>query len=56
MTTLWSTAITLDIKDSINTSCRSSPNKYELVDTAYKKVGLEKDLFIKRFLSTLTKK
>ena len=30
----------------INTSCRSSPNKYDLVDTAYKKVGLEKGLFL----------
>ena len=29
----------------INTSCRSSPNKYELVDKAYKKVGLKKDTF-----------
>ena len=30
----------------INTSCRSSPNKYDLVDMAYKKVGLEKGLFL----------
>ena len=30
----------------INKSCRSFPNKYELVDTAYKKIGLEKGLFL----------
>jgi hypothetical protein len=41
---------------AINTSCRSSPNKYELVDTAYKKVGLEEGLFLlKDFLVHLRK-
>ena len=40
----------------INTSCRSSPNKYELVDTAYKKIGLEKGRFLlKDFLVHLRK-
>ena len=37
---LWTSRI------AINSSCRSSPNKYELVDAAYKKVGLEKGLFL----------
>ena len=40
----------------INNSCRSYPSKYELVDTAYKKVGLEKGLFLlKDFLVHLRK-
>ena len=40
----------------INTSCRSFPNKYELVDMAYKKAGLEKGLFLlKDFLVHLRK-
>ena len=40
----------------VNTSCRSSPNKYELIDTAYKKAGLEKGLFLlKDFLVHLRK-
>ena len=40
----------------INTSCRSSPNKYELIDKAYKKVGLEKGRFLlKDFLVHLRK-
>ena len=40
----------------INTSCRSTPNKYELVDTAYKKVGLEEGHFLlKDFLVHLRK-
>ena len=40
----------------INTSCRSTPNKYELVDTAYKKVGLKEGQFLlKNFLVHLRK-
>ena len=40
----------------INTSCRSTPNKYELVDTAYKKVGLKEGHFLlKDFLVHLRK-
>ena len=40
----------------INSSCRSSPNKYELVDTAYKKVGLKEGHFLlKDFLVHLRK-
>jgi len=40
----------------INTSCRSSHNKYELVNTAYKKVGLEEGHFLlKDFLVHLRK-
>ena len=40
----------------INTSCRSSINKYELVNTAYKKVGLEEGHFLlKDFLVHLRK-
>ena len=40
----------------INTSCRSYPGKYELVDTAYKKVGLEEGLFLlKNYLVHLRK-
>ena len=40
----------------INTSCRSTPNKYELVDTAYKKVGLKEGHFLlKNFLVHLRK-
>ena len=40
----------------INTSCRSTPNKYELVDKAYKKVGLEEGHFLlKDFLVHLRK-
>ena len=40
----------------INTSCRSSHNKYELVNTAYKKVGLkEGHLLLKDFLVHLRK-
>ena len=47
---LWTSRI------AINSSCRSSPNKYELVDMAYKKVGLEKGLFLlKDFLIHLRK-
>ena len=30
----------------VNSSCRSFPNKYELVNMAYKKVGLEEGLFL----------
>ena len=37
---LWTSRV------AINTSCRSSPNKYELVDTAYKKVGLKEGHFL----------
>ena len=37
---LWTSRIV------VNTSCRSFPNKYELVDTAYKKVGLDEGLFL----------
>ena len=40
----------------INTSCRSTPNKYELVDTAYKKVGLKAGHFLlKDFLVHIRK-
>ena len=40
----------------INTSCRSSHNKYELVNTAYKKVGLEEGhVLLKDFLVHLRK-
>ena len=40
----------------INSSCRSYPSKYELVDTAFKKVGLEEGLFLlKDFLVHLRK-
>ena len=40
----------------INTSCRSTPNKYELVDKAYKKVGLKEGHFLlKDFLVHLRK-
>ena len=40
----------------INKSCRSFPNKYELVDTAYKKVGLKAGHFLlKDFLVHLRK-
>ena len=40
----------------INTSCRSSHNKYELVNMAYKKVGLEEGHFLlKDFLVHLRK-
>ena len=40
----------------INTSCRSSPNKYDLVYTAYKKVGLKEGHFLlKDFLVHLRK-
>ena len=40
----------------INTSCRSTPNKYELVDMAYKKVGLKEGHFLlKDFLVHLRK-
>ena len=47
---LWTSRV------AINTNCRSFPNKYELVDTAYKKVGLEKGLFLlKDFLVHLRK-
>ena len=47
---LWTSRVVL------NTSCRSSPNKYELVDTAYKKVGLKKGHFLlKDFLTHLRK-
>ena len=37
---LWTSRIV------INTSCRSYPNKYDLVDKAYKKVGLGEGLFL----------
>ena len=37
---LWTSRI------AINTSCRNFPNKYELVDKAYKKVGLKEGLFL----------
>ena len=37
---LWTSRIV------INTSCRSFPNKYELVDIAYKKVGLDEGHFL----------
>ena len=40
----------------INASCRRTPNKYELVNTAYKKVGLEEGHFLlKDFLVQLRK-
>ena len=40
----------------INASCRRTPNKYELVNTAYKKVGLEEGHFLlKDFLVHLRK-
>ena len=40
----------------INTSCRSTPNKYDLVNTAYKKVGLKEGHFLlKDFLVHLRK-
>ena len=40
----------------INTSCRSTPNKYELVEKAYKKVGLKEGHFLlKDFLVHLRK-
>ena len=37
---LWTSRIV------INANCRSFPNKYELVDKAYKKVGLEEGLLL----------
>ena len=37
---LWTSRI------AIKTSCRNFPNKYVLVDKAYKKVGLEEGLFL----------
>ena len=38
----------------VNASCRNFPNKYELVDKAYKKVGLTKGLlYLKDLLSYL---
>ena len=41
----------------INGSCRTKPNKYDLVDTAYKKVGLKNGLFLlKDLLSYLQNK
>ena len=47
---LWTSRIV------INTSCRISPNKYELVDMAYKKVGLEEGQFLlKHFLVHIRK-
>ena len=40
----------------INNSCRSTPNKYELVETAYRKVGLSEGHFLlKDFLVHLRK-
>ncbi len=37
---LWTSRI------AINASCRNFPNKYELVDKAYKKVGLKEGLIL----------
>ena len=37
---LWTSRIV------INANCRNFPNKYELVDKAYKKVGSEEGLFL----------
>lgn len=37
---LWTSRIVM------STNCRSFPNKYELVDKAYKKVGLEEGRFL----------
>ena len=39
----------------VNGSCRTFPNKYELVDLAYKKVGLDKGLFLLKDLLSLIK-
>ena len=45
---LWTSRVT------INGSCRSNPNKYELVDMAYKKVGINNGCYLlKKYLSFL---